>query len=196
MLPDLSLSILDLAQNGIAAGAALLTITVEEQPEEDLLTITVEDDGRGMTPEQLARVTDPFYTTRTTRPVGLGIPFFQMAAELSRGSVTLHSAPGAGTSVTGRFVRSHIDRPPLGDVDATLQVLLLGSPRLDLLYTRRLGAREFTLDTRQVRQVLGEDIPLDTPEVIGFIAAYLAEHTGELLGQAPGAPPAADATSD
>lgn len=195
MLQDLSLSILDLAQNGVAAGATLLTVTVEEDPDDDRLTITVEDNGRGMTPAEATRVTDPFYTTRTTRPVGFGVPFFQMAAELSGGTVSIHSTPGVGTAIVGRFVPSHLDCPPLGDLNATVLAFILGSPHLDLWFVRRLGKREMSLDTRVLRQVLGE-IPLDTPEVSAFITDYLAENTRELLGENPSCPGPADATSN
>ena len=113
---ELSLNVLDIAQNSIAAGASLTEITVEEDTAADRVVIIVKDDGRGMTPEQVRRVSDPFYTTRTTRKVGMGIPLFRMAAEMAGGGLTIDSTPGVGTTVTASFVRSHIDRMPLGDM--------------------------------------------------------------------------------
>ena len=113
---ELSLNVLDIAQNSIAAGASVITMTVEEDAGADRLTLSVEDNGCGMTSEQLERVRDPFYTTRTTRPVGMGIPLFRMAAEATGGSLSITSKPGAGTTVTAVFGLSHIDRLPLGDV--------------------------------------------------------------------------------
>ncbi len=180
MMQDLSLSILDVAQNSVAAGASFLSVTVDEQPARDLLRVVIADDGRGMTPEEARRAADPFYTTRTTRTVGLGLPFFKMAADLSGGGLTIDSAPGAGTTVTAEFGLTNIDRPPLGDVDETVAVLIQGSPDMDVLYVRRLGDRQMSLDTRVLRRALG-DIPLDAPGVSRFIGEYLARHTRELL---------------
>lgn len=111
-MQELSLNVLDIAQNSVRAGASLIEITVDEQPAADTLTITVRDDGCGMTPEQVRRVTDPFFTTRTTRRVGLGVPFLKMGAEMTGGSLSIESEPGRGTAVTAVFGLTHIDRMP------------------------------------------------------------------------------------
>ena len=123
-MQELSLNVLDIAQNSVRAGARLIEIMVDEQPESDIMTITVADDGCGMTPEQAAHVTDPFFTTRTTRRVGLGVPFLKMAAEMTGGGLTIETAPGRGTTVRAVFGLTHIDRMPLGDIAATICSLI------------------------------------------------------------------------
>ena len=125
-MKELSLHILDIAQNSIAAGAKHVDLTVEEG--EGLLRITVADDGRGMSPEFLASVTDPFTTTRTTRKVGLGLPLLRLAAEQTGGELRVESQLGVGTTVTATFHADHIDCPPLGDTASTVSLLAQGLP--------------------------------------------------------------------
>lgn len=180
---ELSLNILDIAQNSIAAGASLVIIDVAEDSEADRLTIRIEDNGRGMTAEQVAQVSDPFYTTRTTRKVGMGIPLFRMAAEQAGGGLTITSEPGKGTCVTASFILSSIDRMPLGDMVGTISALIRLNPHLDFLYRRRRDDRQEELDTRQLRQVL-DGVPLDTPEVMQWIEGALRELEDEVQGQA------------
>jgi hypothetical protein len=179
MMQELSLNILDLAQNAVTAGAGLIAVTVDEQPAKDLIEVVIADDGCGMTPEVLSRVTDPFYTTRKTRPVGLGLPFFKMAALQTGGSFEIRSEVGRGTTVRGVFGRSHIDRMPLGDLSGTIRSLIYCNPELDFRYTRRVGDREFVLDTREMRRILG-DIPLNSNEVTVFIIDYLKDGESEI----------------
>ena len=149
----------------------------------DQLTIVIRDDGCGMTAEQVSRVTDPFYTSRTTRKVGLGVPFFKYAAESTGGSFAIESQPGAGTTVTAVFGLSHIDRMPLGDINGTIHTLIVYHPDTDFLYTYRYDGREFSLDTREFRQIL-EGVPFDTPEVSAYILEYLTENKQETDGGA------------
>ena len=184
MMQELSLNVLDVAENSVRADASLVEITVEEDTAAGWLTIVIRDNGRGMTPEQVQTVIDPFYTTRTTRKMGLGVPFFRMAAQLSGGDLTIQSRVGEGTAVTATFGLTSIDRMPLGDINGTIATLVQCNPGIDWLYTRRKDGREMVMDTRQFREVL-EDMPLDSPEVLGFLRDYLAENTAELL--APGA---------
>lgn len=176
---ELSLNVMDIAQNSISAGASLITVAVEEN--ETLLSIVVEDNGRGMTPEQVRSVTDPFYTTRTTRKVGLGIPLFKMEAEMTGGGLTVQSQPGKGTVVRAEFVPSHVDMIPLGDINDTMMLLITCNPDRDFLFRRRIGEEEFTLDTRELRGILG-DVPLNAPDVALWIKEYLAEQTAEIKG--------------
>lgn len=178
-MEELSLNVLDIAQNSVRAGARLIAITVDEQPRDDLLTITISDDGCGMTPEQVQHVTDPFFTTRTTRKVGLGVPFFKMDAEMTGGGLTIDSAPGKGTAVRARFGYSHIDRMPLGDMASTVSSLIQCNPDLDFVYTHRLGEKSFTADTREFRTIL-EGVPLNNPEVVSFITSFVRENMAEL----------------
>ncbi len=176
---ELSLHVLDIAQNSIAAGASLVTLWVEERPAQDRLEIGVQDNGRGMTPEQLSAVRDPFFTTRTTRKVGMGVPLFRMAAEMAGGGLTIESAVGRGTTLIATFQLSHIDRAPLGDMAGTVSALIRLNPTLDFVYRHTRGGAGYTLDTRELREVLG-GVPLDTPDVIGWIEGYLAEHEQEM----------------
>lgn len=180
-MQDLSLNILDVAQNSVAAGAGLVTITRMQNLPQGWLTILIEDDGCGMTPEQVQRVVDPFYTTRTTRKVGLGVPFFKMAAELTGGSFEITSKPGEGTRVCARFDLTHIDCNPVGDLSATICCLIQCNPDMEFVYKLHTPKGEFTADTREFRQVLGEDVPLSEPRVLTFIKSYIDENSAELL---------------
>ncbi|NLH01282.1 MAG: ATP-binding protein [Clostridiales bacterium] len=180
MMQELSMNILDVAENSVRAGAGLIEITVDEQPSEDILSITVSDNGCGMTAEQLANVTDPFFTTRSTRKVGLGVPFFKMAAELSGGCFDIQSTVGKGTVVAAHFVLSSIDRMPLGNINETICTLIHCNPSIDFVYRRRLENSEIVLDTREFRRILG-NIELNTPDVSRFIRDFLTENTEELL---------------
>ncbi|ANU55072.1 ATP-binding protein [Acutalibacter muris] len=183
---ELSLNVMDIAQNSISAGASLITITVEEDAELDELSISIGDNGRGMTPEQVERVTDPFFTTRTTRSVGLGVPLFKMEAEMTGGRFSIESTLGVGTTTTAVFKPSSVDMIPLGDINGTVSMLVMMNPDLDFLYTRSYKPmegerREFALDTRELRTVLGEDVPLNLPDVTGWVNEFLSENTDELL---------------
>ena len=183
---ELSLNVMDIAQNSISAGASLITITVEEDAELDELSISIGDNGRGMTPEQVEHVTDPFFTTRTTRSVGLGVPLFKMEAEMTGGRFSIESTLGVGTTTTAVFKPSSVDMIPLGDINGTVSMLVMMNPDLDFLYTRSYKPmegerREFALDTRELRTVLGEDVRLNLPDVTGWVNEFLSENTDELL---------------
>ena len=182
-MQEIALNILDLAQNAVTADAKLIAITVDEQPGDDTLTVTIADNGRGMAPEVLKTAADPFYTTRKTRKVGLGLPFFKMAAEQAGGSFEITSKVSVGTTVRGVFGLSNIDRMPLGDVSGTVLALIVCNPELDFVYTRRIGGGQFELDTREMRAVLG-GVPLNRPEVADFIKNYLENGEKELNGGA------------
>ena len=183
---ELSLNVMDIAQNSISAGASLITITVEEDAGLDELSISIGDNGRGMTPEQVEHVTDPFFTTRTTRSVGLGVPLFKTEAEMTGGRFSIESTVGVGTTTTAVFKPSSVDMIPLGDINGTVSMLVMMNPDLDFLYTRGFKPeegerREFALDTRELRTVLGEDVPLNLPDVTQWVNEYLSENTDELL---------------
>ena len=175
MMTEISLNILDVAENSVRAGASLVEIAVDADLEQNRLTVMIKDNGCGMSPEQLEQVTDPFFTTRTTRKVGLGIPFFKMAALSADGDFEIVSKEGEGTEVKAEFALNHIDRMPLGDINGTIYTLVNFHPDMDFCYVYRYDGKEFVLDTRQMRDILG-DIPLDTPEVTGYIREYLEEN--------------------
>ncbi len=180
---DLSQHILDIAENGVKAGATLLHITIEEDTSADTLRIVVQDNGSGMNVATLAKVQDPWYTTRTTRNVGLGIPFFKQAAEMCEGTFAITSTPGAGTTTEAAFQHSHIDRPPLGDLAGTLLCMIVGLEGVDVLYEHRVDDREFTLDTREIRAILGDDVPFSDPDVLAFLSESLCEGMTSLQGE-------------
>lgn len=176
---EISLNILDIAQNSISAKASLIEITVDENPKKDTLTVTIKDNGSGMSQEKLNAVTDPFYTTRTTRKVGLGVPFFKMSAEMSGGSFDIKSTVGRGTCVCGVFGLTNIDRMPLGDINGTISALIYCNPDIDFVYRRVNADKNFVLDTREVRKVLGE-VPLNANEVTLWIKDFLREGENEV----------------
>ena len=184
MMPEIALNILDIAENSVRAQASHVEITVSVQPKEDILTVMIRDDGCGMTPEQVGKVQDPFFTTRTTRKVGLGIPFFKQAAESTGGSFQIRSEKGKGTEVTAVFGLSHIDRMPLGDISSTIHTLIVFNEHIDFRYTYEYADRGFTLDTREMRELLGEDISFSEPEVSAFIKEYLETNKAETDGGA------------
>lgn len=173
-MQELSLNVLDIAQNSVRASASLVRITLDEDREKETLMISVADDGCGMTEEQVKSVTNPFFTTRTTRKVGLGIPFFKMAAEATGGSLTIHSTPGKGTETRAFFHTGHIDMLPVGNMAETVEMLITMNPDMDFLYVHSVGNEQFTLDTREIKAVL-EDVPINSPEVVSFIKETLAE---------------------
>ena len=166
---ELSLNVMDIVQNSLSAGAGLVEISVLEDQKADRLAIVVTDDGKGMTAEQVSHVIDPFYTTRTTRKVGLGVPLFKMEAEMTGGEFSIQSSPGVGTTVKAQFVPSSVDMIPLGDINATVGLLIKCNPDRDFIFRREKDGQSFTLDTRELRAVLGEDVPLVTNEVTQWI---------------------------
>lgn len=181
MMTEISLNVLDIANNSIRANASLIEIIIQIQRDLDTLTIMIADNGCGMTGEQLKNVEDPFFTTRTTRGVGLGVPFFKMAALSTGGDFDIKSTPGVGTTVTAVFGLSHIDRMPLGDMNSTMHTLITLNTQIDFLYKYTFDGKQFTLDTREFREILN-DVPLDTPEVSAYIKEYLEENQNETDG--------------
>jgi len=182
---ELSLHILDIAQNSIAAGASLVTIDVNAEPEKDLLTISVTDDGCGM-PEELAKsAADPFTTTRQSRRVGLGISLLQASAQRSEGNLTIRSAVGKGTAVSATFRLRHIDRPPMGDLAETMAALIAANPeKPDFLLKVSANGRYFSFDTREVKRRL-TGVSLSEPEVLAWVRDHLHEGLKDFHGGAP-----------
>ena len=182
-MKELSLNILDIVQNSISAQATLVKILLAET--EDTLRITIEDDGKGMTPEFLATVMDPFSTTRKTRKVGMGIPLFKLAAEQTGGELTLSSKTSEmspedhGTVISAFFHKDHMDFTPLGDVVSTLISLIQGCPDVDILFEHSLPGGDLVhLDTREMREALGDEIPLNSFEVLEWARESLNEQYG------------------
>lgn len=181
-MKELSLNILDIAKNSVKAGATLTTIEIIETDE--TLTLRFSDDGCGMTEEFLKNVTDPFCTTRTTRAVGLGIPLLKLEAEQTGGSFNITSRHESeypdshGTVTEATFYKNHIDMTPLGDVISSVVTLIQGDPETDFLFIHNRPSGQVTLDTRELREVLGDEVPLDLPDVLVWIRGNLEEQYG------------------
>lgn len=180
-MTEISLNILDVTENSIRAGASYIEIDISADTAKDTLSVSICDNGCGMDEEQVRQVTDPFYTTRTTRKVGLGIPFFKQAAELSGGSFRITSRVGEGTCVKAVFGLTHIDRMPLGDINSTIYTLVVFNETIDFHYRYAYDGREFVLDTKQIRELLG-NLPFADAEVSRFIREYLEENKAEVDG--------------
>ncbi len=171
-MKELSLNILDIAMNSVKAGATHISIGLEELPPK--LTVTIQDDGCGMTEAAVQRLSDPFYTTRTTRKVGLGVPFYTLAAEQTGGSVAITSELGRGTTITAVFYEDHIDFTPLGDIISTVTTLIHGYPDIALDFFHRAPSFAVHLSTREIKAMLG-DIPINCPEILNWIRDFLEE---------------------
>lgn len=179
-MQELSMNVLDIAQNSVKAGASLTEITLDIDDARGLLALVVRDNGSGMDAETVRRVADPFYTTRTTRSVGLGLPFLKMAADLTGGALHIDSAVGVGTTVTATFTLGHIDLMPLGDMSGTVSALMQCNPDIDFVYTLRRADREFRADSREFKTIL-EGVPVSSPQVALFIKEYIEEHSQPIL---------------
>ncbi len=179
---ELSLHILDVLENALEAGATEVGLEIDEDLHADRLTIAVQDNGRGMDAQTARRALDPFFTTRTTRHVGLGLPLFAAAAGRCEGDLYLESTPGRGTVVTVTFRRSHLDRAPLGDVTGTLLAFLLSErgAGLRFVYHHRVNGQSFDMDTSAIRAELG-DIPLSHPLVREWLRDYIAAGEADLV---------------
>jgi hypothetical protein len=174
LMEDLALHILDIAQNCLEAGASTIDIEVLEDLAEDSMVLSVRDDGRGMDESTLARATDPFFTTRTTRSVGMGLPLLAAAARAAGGALTIDSKPGQGTAIRASFRHRHLDRAPLGDIETTLMVLLAGQYDKSIRFRHRINERIFELDSRDFRAA---DIDLSSP--VGLAILREAIRRGE-----------------
>jgi hypothetical protein len=168
-MEDLSLHLLDVVENGIRAGATLIEMSIFEDRERHLLSIVVRDNGRGMDQDTVEKAADPFFTTRRTRRVGLGLPLFKQAAEETGGTFSIASRPGRGTEVQAVFRSDHIDRKPLGDLGSTLVSLIAGNPKVDFVFQADVEGESVALDTREVRAELGGSIPPGDPAVLRLI---------------------------
>ena len=178
-MKDLSLHILDIVQNSVYAGASEVEISIQENQDSDEMLLLIKDNGQGMSEEILTRVTDPYYTTRTTRKVGLGIPLLKQNAEQAGGSFKIKSAPGRGTEINAVFGFSHLDRPPKGDLAGVISMLAGMNPEMDFIYRHVTGNEEYVFDTKEIKEVL-EDVSLREPSVISYLKEMIEENLKEL----------------
>lgn len=174
-MKEISLHIMDIVQNSITANATLIEIVLDIQQQKNELSVSIKDNGKGMSAEMVANVTSPFVTTRTTRKVGLGISLFKAGAENTGGNFVITSELGKGTEVKASYQLNHLDRPPIGDFSGTMQTIIICNPNIDFVVgVVKDNERDF-LDTRDIREVLGDDVPLDLPEVSNWVKAQLDE---------------------
>lgn len=176
---ELSLHILDIAQNSIKAEAAMLRIAIIEEIKEDRLIIKMKDDGFGMDSETVEKVIDPFYTSRTTRKVGLGIPLFKLSAEQCDGFFEIKSQVGVGTEIIASFRHSHIDRVPLGNMPETIVTILNACDHMDLIYTHCYNGNKFTLNSKEIKKLL-DGVPISNLDVIKWLRDYITEGLTEI----------------
>lgn len=178
-MEEFSLYVLDITMNSVRAGADKIDISLTEK--EGLLTFTVTDNGCGMTAEQVEKLTDPFFTTRKTRAVGLGIPFLRMLSMMTEGDVKITSKDKEnypmdhGTTVTATFGCGHIDFIPMGDLTGTVVTLIQGAPDVDFTYSHKKEKGEVRLSCSEIREVLGGEISLSEPEILNWIRSYMDE---------------------
>ena len=181
-MKELALHILDLAKNSITAEADLVIIVIDEYLTNDILTITIEDNGCGMDEIEVEKVKDPFVTSRTSRKVGLGIPLMLAACQRCEGDLSIESQRNVGTKLIATLKHSHIDRAPLGNMTDTMVSLIIGAGYIDFVYIHIINQKEFCFDTREIRQALGGEVPLSEPEVLDWIKSYINEGLSNLRG--------------
>jgi signal transduction histidine kinase len=178
---DISLHILDIVENSVRAKADLIKISMTLDKAQDTLTVSIADNGHGMSKEMLLRVKSPFTTSRTTRNVGLGIPLFTASCEKTGGRLDITSTLDVGTTVVALYRYSHIDRPPLGDIAETIYTLTLLNPDIDFVLTVKDADNVFVYDTREIKTTL-EGLPITHPNVLSFIREFLQDGIMQIFG--------------
>lgn len=178
-MKDLALHILDIAQNSISAKATLIRITIEEDKFNNRYVLTIQDNGIGMSPEVLAKVTDPYTTSRTTRKVGLGLPLLKLNTELANGSLKITSELGAGTIVTAVFEFDHIDRVPIGDIAGIVVMLASMNPTLDFIYQHITPKGKYSFDTKEIKVVL-DDLSIQDISIQKYLKEMIKENLEEI----------------
>jgi signal transduction histidine kinase len=171
-MKDISQHLLDIVGNSIRAGASLIEVGLEVLVSEEVLVLQIRDNGCGMSPEMVATVTDPFVTSRTTRKVGLGLPFLKMNAEQTGGFIKVESEEGQGTLVEALFYHHHIDCVPMGDLKGTMALIMSGNPNVDFVLSLKRGSDTFEIKSADIKEVLG-DVSINHPKVGRFIKEML-----------------------
>jgi hypothetical protein len=171
--------IMDIFQNSVSAKASMISIDIDEDTQKNYLQLTITDNGCGMTDAIVNKVTDPFFTTRTTRKVGLGLPLLKQNAERTGGFFRLESKEGEGTRMTAQFVLDNIDRPVLGDIPGTVILMVMGNPGIGITYNHKKDGRNYNFSTMDVKEALG-DIPLNEPSVYKYLREMITENLSEI----------------
>jgi signal transduction histidine kinase len=175
-MKDLSLHILDIVENSVAASASKIEIRISEDKKKDLFSVEITDNGIGMDKETQQKALDPFYTTKTVRRFGFGLSLLSEAAKAANGNFSMESEKGEGTKIKADFQYSHIDRKPLGDMGQTIITLIIGNPEIDLVYVHKKNNHEYSLDTRDIKARL-KGAPINSPAGIRMIREDLKKDT-------------------
>lgn len=174
MMEEICAHIMDIAANALTAGARHIAITVDVDSAANRLSVAFKDDGKGMDEEMVRKVTDPFFSTKKGKRVGLGIPLLKGTAETCGGTFSLTSKPGEGVDISASFQLDHPDLPPLGKLKDTIMVLVVGNPDVDFSFIVRRDATTFSLYTKEVKSMIGE-VPVNHPEIVKFLTDFLDE---------------------
>jgi anti-sigma regulatory factor (Ser/Thr protein kinase) len=183
MVEDICFHLTDLVQNSVAAGATTIRLDIVESEKQDSLALEIADDGRGMDKQTLEKVQDPFFTSKSFKKVGLGIPLLKATAQACSGDFAIRSEAGRGTEVKARMQRSHLDRPPLGDLQETMLGLLASLDAIDLQFSYRSDRGEFSISSSAIRQQVGE-LHFSHPDVYRFLREYVHAGLGQILAPA------------
>lgn len=179
IMKDLALHILDIVHNAISAKATLIEVDIRESENEDLLTLVIKDNGRGIAPQMLATVTDAYTTSRTTRKVGMGLPLLRQNAEQSGGGISLESEVGVGTTVSAKFGLQHIDRPPLGEISGVIVDLAASRPEVEFVYRHTTAVESYCFDTREVKEAL-DGMPMADAQMRRYLISMIDENLDEI----------------
>ena len=171
--------IMDIFQNAISANATVISLDIVEDTPGNFLRLEFTDNGKGMTTEMANQVTDPFFTTRTTRKVGLGLPLLKQNAERTGGWFKLESQQGKGTMVRAQFMLDHLDRPVLGDVPGAIVLTATANPDIEFNYTHTKDNKKYCFSTPEVTEALG-DIPVNDPIVYQYLRELIAENLNKI----------------
>ena len=179
-MTDLSLHILDLAHNAFAAQATQVEITIVENSKTSEMVITIEDNGSGIEESKINHIKNPFFTSRTTRKIGLGVPLFVQTCEQTEGYATIKSKPGIKTEITGKLYTNHIDAIPLGEMEETVFLLMAYSPKVNIIYKHRYNSKEFIVSTKQLFDEI--EVSLTNYEIVKWIKEYIRENICQIRG--------------
>jgi hypothetical protein len=170
---------MDIIQNSIRAKASCIEVNVIEDTDKDIYRLVFTDNGRGMSEATMIKVVDPFYTTRKTRKVGLGLPLLKQNAEKAGGGLLLDSTLGEGTIVQAFFSHKHLDRPVLGDVAGAIILTASANPDIQFIYKHNKNGKEFVFDTNVINEAL-DGVSIHEPEIMASLREMITENLKEI----------------
>jgi len=180
-MDDLSLFIQDIIENSINAKANHIQLFIDENIKKNELVVEIIDDGCGMSEETLKKVLNPFYTTRKTRNVGLGLSFFRESVMQTGGHFTITSSLGEGTKVKAVYVLNHIDTPPLGKIEDTIVAILSDQRVTHFVYTHQFEQEKFELNSDDLLKVLEIEC-FNDPQILVLIKNYVVDLLKNIRG--------------